>query len=351
MRWDQGPYGTSGICPHTMSWIEEGDHAAYMAQQDPPCPGDCGLGFALFVTSFVPGVGEVVDVFDIGSAIANGELDQAALIAILSFAPGRASAVLELGTDGLKRMGLTDELAEGIIRTTTDCFSNSFSAGTMVMTKDGPKPIEEIEEGDMVLAYDEATGEISYYPVTDLITHIDMQVVYLTISGETLVTTANHPFYTSEGIWLEAGELQLGDEIRTAVWTTGEVEAIYIVTQPQRMYNFTVAVAHTYFVGDRQWLVHNNSCPWGNGGRSGTLNFLDNNFRMTDLENITEQLGIDPENILLRPQTRRAYIRELMLFAERHGLTKDLIDTVKTYIENTSNLEDNLIDVFNAITN
>lgn len=26
------------------------------------------------------------------------------------------------------------------------------------------------------------------------------------------------------------------------------------------MYNFTVATAHTYFVGDGQWLVHN-SCP------------------------------------------------------------------------------------------
>jgi filamentous hemagglutinin len=71
------------------------------------------------------------------------------------------------------------------------------------------------------------------------------------------VTTAEHPFYTSENEWIEAGELQLGDDIRAATWTTGEVEAITIVTQPQRMYNFTVAAAHTYFVGDGQWLVHN----------------------------------------------------------------------------------------------
>ena len=36
--------------------------------------------------------------------------------------------------------------------------------------------------------------------------------------------------------------------------------------QPQMMYNMTVATAHTYFVGDGQWLVHN-ACPddifWG----------------------------------------------------------------------------------------
>jgi hypothetical protein len=45
------------------------------------------------------------------------------------------------------------------------------------MTINGPVPIEEIEPGDLVLAYNEATGEIGYYPVTDLISHIDMQVV------------------------------------------------------------------------------------------------------------------------------------------------------------------------------
>ncbi len=129
----------------------------------------------------------------------------------------------------------------------------------MVMTDSGPVPIEEIQPGDLVLAYNEATGEIGYYPVTDLISHIDIQVVYLTIDGETIVTTAEHPFYTSENEWIEAGELQPGDEIRAATWTTGAVEAMTIVTQPQRMYNFTVAAAHTYFVGDGQWLVHNTS--------------------------------------------------------------------------------------------
>jgi hypothetical protein len=49
---------------------------------------------------------------------------------------------------------------------------------------------------------------------------------------------AEHPFYTAEGEWVEAGELVVGEEIRTAEWETGTVEAMYIVTQPQPMYNF-----------------------------------------------------------------------------------------------------------------
>jgi len=32
---------------------------------------------------------------------------------------------------------------------------------------------------------------------------------------------------------------------------------VKVVVQPQRMYNLTVADAHTFFVGDGEWLVHN----------------------------------------------------------------------------------------------
>jgi hypothetical protein len=34
------------------------------------------------------------------------------------------------------------------------------------------------------------------------------------------------------------------------------------IEKKQEMYNFTVDTAHTYFVGDGQWLVHN-SCRFG----------------------------------------------------------------------------------------
>ncbi len=191
-----------------------------------------------------------------------------------------AEEALEAGGDAGLRAYVKDQIGDEAGDTVLNqmdellgnCRFNSFQAGTMVMTANGSVPIEEIEPGDLVLAYNEATGEIGYYPVTDLISHIDIQVVYLTIDGETIVTTAEHPFYTSENEWIEAGELQPGDEIRAATWTTGAVEAMTIVTQPQRMYNFTVAAAHTYFVGDEQWLVHNSNglCNIMPTGRSVT---------------------------------------------------------------------------------
>ena len=140
----------------------------------------------------------------------------------------------------------------------TPC-QNSFSAGALISTDDGFVPIEDIEIGDYVLGYNEARDEISFYPVTALISHVDPVIVQMVIAGEMIETTPEHPFYTADGEWVEAIDLQVGDEIRQADWKLGEVESIFFTTQPQRMYNFSVSIAHTYFIGDGQWLVHNSS--------------------------------------------------------------------------------------------
>ncbi len=150
----------------------------------------------------------------------------------------------------------------------TDCLTNSFSGDTLVMTASGAKPIAELVEGDLVLAFNEANGQLEVHPVTDTISHIDPEIVLLTIDGEVLETTAGHPFYEMDTVpglvvgqyhrrWTDAGALEAGDLVWQADGTTGVVEAVEVVDRPQRMYNLTVAEAHTFFVGDGAWLVHN----------------------------------------------------------------------------------------------
>lgn len=157
---------------------------------------------------------------------------------------------------------------------------NSFSAGTLVMTNNGPTPIAEIAVGDLVLAYHEETGKVDFYPVIDTISHVDSQYIALTIDGEYLETTAAHPFYEVEIVpwpaqdkyirkWTIVSELQPGDLIQRADGSFGTVSSIKIVNQPKPMYNLTVAEAHTFFVGNGQWLVHNTG-PCGPKGLIGT---------------------------------------------------------------------------------
>jgi hypothetical protein len=58
----------------------------------------------------------------------------------------------------------------------------------------------------------------------------------------------------------DTGELTLGAEIDALDGTFGTVEAVMVVADAQPMYNLTVDTAHTFFVGDGQWLVHNTNC-------------------------------------------------------------------------------------------
>ena len=111
--------------------------------------------------------------------------------------------------------------------------------------------------GELVLAFNEEIGEVGYYPVTATWAHLDPVVVELTIDSEVVWTTPEHPFYTVDGGWETVLELQVGEEIRQADGSTGVVEGVVYHAQPQMMYNMTVATAHTYFVGDGHWLVHN----------------------------------------------------------------------------------------------
>ncbi|MBI4760291.1 MAG: AHH domain-containing protein [Chloroflexi bacterium] len=148
-----------------------------------------------------------------------------------------------------------DNLADGIkLANDVPC---SFSAETDVATPDGAKDIAAIEIGDYVLAWNEADGTLGYYEVTAVMSHADEVLVELILDGEWIETTPEHPFYVKGKGWTPAEDLRMGDEIRQADGTTGRVWLTWTVYRTQAMYNLTVDTAHTFFVGEGQWLVHN----------------------------------------------------------------------------------------------
>lgn len=95
------------------------------------------------------------------------------------------------------------------------------------------------------------------------------------INGEAIAPPPKHPLLRTDGQWIPAGELEIGNAIRRADGEFGTVEAIEFAATPQVMYNMTVADAHTYTVGDGEWVVHN-SC-WTSNVRRG-LSPVENAF-------------------------------------------------------------------------
>lgn len=76
----------------------------------------------------------------------------------------------------------------------------SFVAGTLVHTKEGLRPIEEINVGDYVLSKPENGGELDYKRVTKTFERENIEVWGVTYEvdrgkEELIVTTAEHPFW------------------------------------------------------------------------------------------------------------------------------------------------------------
>jgi len=86
-----------------------------------------------------------------------------------------------------------------------------FVAGTLV---DG-RPIETIQIGDIVTAYDEKTRRMANGKVTQLFKRrAPFRLVRVTASGRQIICTYNHPILSRYG-WIPAGELNENDEICT----------------------------------------------------------------------------------------------------------------------------------------
>ncbi|MBQ8924136.1 MAG: glycohydrolase toxin TNT-related protein [Lachnospiraceae bacterium] len=134
-----------------------------------------------------------------------------------------------------------------------------FIAGTKVKTPEGEKNIEDIKAGDEVYAYNPDTEETDVKKVLQTFVHESSEIAHVTIDGETIDATINHPFYVVGYGFIPAGELKAGDIILLLDGTTKEVESVSIeyLEQPVKVYNFEVEDWHTYYVSEQGVLVHN----------------------------------------------------------------------------------------------
>ena len=119
--------------------------------------------------------------------------------------------------------------------------------------------IEKIKSGDKVISTDPETMKTS--PKTVLKTYIRevTTLVHLTVNGEKIVTTVDHPFYVKNQGFIKAGELIVGDELLDVNGNVLLVENfdVELTDDSVKVYNFQVEDYHTYHVSGLGVLVHN----------------------------------------------------------------------------------------------
>ncbi|PJI93544.1 intein [Luteimicrobium subarcticum] len=219
---------------------------------------------------------------DAGIAIAGAALSVIGLGAAAKAATGISKVALKAGAreslaglKGLAKGGIKNGL-EGFGRKAA-CkvgFGTCFTAGTLVRTPDGHKPIETLRAGDKVLTHDLTAGVDLIETIEETFVRQTSTLYHLTIGGHVVTTTDEHPLMVHGLGWIAARDLRPGDHLVTAAdshagtvrldvidiehvdpASAGETDADGGVP----VYNIHVRAFHTYYVlaGANPVLVHN----------------------------------------------------------------------------------------------
>ncbi|HEX3044270.1 MAG TPA: polymorphic toxin-type HINT domain-containing protein [Bacillota bacterium] len=223
----------------------------------------------LDVAGLVPGFGEIADGANALISLARGDYVGAALSAAAMIPIGGQGATatkfaLKYGDevvaggkqlikheDDLVRSGkkVADNLSGGIC----------FTADTPILTKLGYKLIKNIQVNDEVYSENPETGEKGLKKVVRTFVNETSALIHIFISGTEIKATPEHPFWVMGKGWIRAGELKQNDQLLFYSGEIGLVSSIRTekLLQPIKVYNFEVEDWHTYFVSERNILVHN----------------------------------------------------------------------------------------------
>ena len=131
--------------------------------------------------------------------------------------------------------------------------------GTLVATKSGLVPIEDIQPGDLVWATDEETGETALKEVVQTFRNETEEWIHVKVNGEEITCTPMHPFYSPVKGWTSAIDLRAGDILimLNGEYVVAEQVQHELLESSETTYNFEVEDYHTYYVGSTEVLVHN----------------------------------------------------------------------------------------------
>ncbi|MBT2472008.1 hypothetical protein J7E97_30145, partial [Streptomyces sp. ISL-66] len=198
---------------------------------------------------------------------------------------------------------------------------NSFPTGVQVLMADGSaKSIEDVKDGDVVMATDPQTGETRPKTVTTTITTPDdKDFTDLTLTDEAsprgpptkVTSTYHHPYWSeTRHQWIDAGELTTGEQLRQPDGTTLTVTATRTYPYAVTTHNLTVDDFHTYYVlaGLTPVLVHNCDVALGLRKEGDLKNFAESNKHEHFLGDSKEDALASVRNVAHEQPSRRIHI-------------------------------------------
>jgi hypothetical protein len=132
-----------------------------------------------------------------------------------------------------------------------------FARGTSIQTMSGPRPIESVALGDLVLSQHAETGALSFQPVVRVYHNPPHGTLRVELDNDVIVCTSIHRIWVAGRGWVMARDLKPDDPLRT---TTGLAKVVAVRDDAEQLvFNLRVAETHSFFVGKARVLAHDNS--------------------------------------------------------------------------------------------
>jgi hypothetical protein len=187
-----------------------------------------------------------------------GELAQTAVTSL---------AIGKLGAAGFRLARIVSKQAREFAKKYRSSLCNCcFVEGTLVSTKNGLKPIEKLQVGELVASKNLVTGVIDWKPIVETFIFDDDRKTYELVVESSegglsrFEVTDNHPFWVIDKGWVDSADLVSGMQLFSSEGGELHLKEIIKLDRSPVTYNFEVADNHNYFVGKQKVLVHNCSC-------------------------------------------------------------------------------------------
>ena len=141
-----------------------------------------------------------------------------------------------------------------------------FTAGTLIHTIHGLKPIETINRGELVWSREEFGDKYDYRPViatkvTPNVPIFEVMIKHDNGLAETINTTEEHPFWIDGEGWRKASILEAGMKLLDKQGkATATIISQNALDSNETVYNFEVQDFSTYHIGEIGIWVHNAKC-------------------------------------------------------------------------------------------
>ncbi len=256
------------------SWFKHAAHRVlkWTAKQEGAVLGKSAMGFLAKHSKLLTDIGLGLQVADVAAEVLSGGLATPEVIAeegieagATAAAEGAAESAAE-SAGGTVGGGVEDVSAAGRAEGGGDlqqneCEGASFSAGTLVATEGGQKPIEDIRVGERVWAWNEATSVSELRRVLGVRSRVADDLLAIEVGGEHLRLTPDHPLWVEGRGWTPAAELEAGRVRLRAVGSgSRQVTAVAGLASSEWVHSLTVSGLSNYLVSSDGFLSHNGFC-------------------------------------------------------------------------------------------